>query len=59
MRYVGQLRFEHLRARNPFEELYTGVVCDAGLQAANSEEFDKDTTDPVVMFMPEGSKTHM
>ena len=26
---------------------------------ANSTEFDKDAAAPVVIFMPEGSKTHM
>ncbi|RWR94259.1 CTP synthase [Cinnamomum micranthum f. kanehirae] len=30
-----------------------------GLEKANSAEFDPDTPDPVVIFMPEGSKTHM
>ncbi|KAL4204941.1 hypothetical protein AMTRI_Chr01g112210 [Amborella trichopoda] len=30
-----------------------------GLQDANSTEFDPDTTSPCVIFMPEGSKTHM
>lgn len=30
-----------------------------GLERANSEEFNKQTPDPVVIFMPEGSKTHM
>ncbi|XP_074590998.1 uncharacterized protein LOC141846873 [Curcuma longa] len=30
-----------------------------GLQRANSEEFDPQTPDPVVIFMPEGSRTHM
>ncbi|XP_071922872.1 uncharacterized protein [Coffea arabica] len=30
-----------------------------GLQRANSTEFDADTQNPVVIFMPEGSKTHM
>ncbi|THU61991.1 hypothetical protein C4D60_Mb01t00430 [Musa balbisiana] len=29
------------------------------LRDANSMEFDPDTTAPVVIFMPEGSKTHM
>uniref|UniRef100_A0A1D1XJY7 CTP synthase n=1 Tax=Anthurium amnicola TaxID=1678845 RepID=A0A1D1XJY7_9ARAE len=29
------------------------------LQDANSTEFDPDTTNPCVIFMPEGSKTHM
>nr|XP_009394136.1 PREDICTED: CTP synthase-like isoform X2 [Musa acuminata subsp. malaccensis] len=29
------------------------------LREANSMEFDPDTTAPVVIFMPEGSKTHM
>ncbi|GER42782.1 CTP synthase family protein [Striga asiatica] len=29
------------------------------LQRANSSEFDNETPDPVVIFMPEGSKTHM
>ncbi|CAA0828254.1 CTP synthase family protein, partial [Striga hermonthica] len=29
------------------------------LQRANSSEFDDETPDPVVIFMPEGSKTHM
>ncbi|XP_042427991.1 CTP synthase 1-like isoform X1 [Zingiber officinale] len=29
------------------------------LREANSTEFDPDTTTPVVVFMPEGSKTHM
>ncbi|KAJ3214541.1 CTP synthase ura7 [Dinochytrium kinnereticum] len=32
-------------------------VC--GLADANSEELDKDTANPVVVFMPEISKTHM
>ena len=27
--------------------------------AANSTEFDKECSEPVVIFMPEGSKTHM
>lgn len=30
-----------------------------GLMDAQSSEFDQDTSNPVVMFMPEGSKTHM
>ncbi|GAA0142854.1 hypothetical protein Leryth_009008 [Lithospermum erythrorhizon] len=30
-----------------------------GLERANSTEFDSQTSDPVVIFMPEGSKTHM
>ncbi|CAA2979033.1 CTP synthase [Olea europaea subsp. europaea] len=30
-----------------------------GLERANSTEFDDKTPDPVVIFMPEGSKTHM
>ncbi|KAG6672711.1 hypothetical protein I3842_16G073300 [Carya illinoinensis] len=30
-----------------------------GLHDANSTEFDPDTTNPCVIFMPEGSKTHM
>lgn len=30
-----------------------------GWKDANSEEFDKNTTKPVVIFMPEGSKTVM
>ncbi|CAA3022627.1 CTP synthase 1-like [Olea europaea var. sylvestris] len=30
-----------------------------GLQDANSTEFDPDTQNPCVIFMPEGSKTHM
>ncbi|KZV44150.1 CTP synthase [Dorcoceras hygrometricum] len=30
-----------------------------GLERANSEEFDDKTPHPVVIFMPEGSKTHM
>ncbi|KAI8522621.1 hypothetical protein RHMOL_Rhmol13G0010300 [Rhododendron molle] len=30
-----------------------------GLEKANSEEFDDETPNPVVIFMPEGSKTHM
>uniref|UniRef100_A0A2P2LEZ3 CTP synthase n=2 Tax=Rhizophora mucronata TaxID=61149 RepID=A0A2P2LEZ3_RHIMU len=30
-----------------------------GLERANSAEFDAQTTNPVVIFMPEGSKTHM
>jgi CTP synthase len=30
-----------------------------GLQDANSTEFDADTNSPCVIFMPEGSKTHM
>ncbi|XP_077226960.1 CTP synthase family protein [Tasmannia lanceolata] len=30
-----------------------------GLQDANSTEFDPDTKSPCVIFMPEGSKTHM
>ncbi|XP_061982690.1 uncharacterized protein LOC133702370 [Populus nigra] len=30
-----------------------------GLQDANSTEFDPDTKDPCVIFMPEGSKTHL
>ncbi|KAJ0971769.1 hypothetical protein J5N97_019728 [Dioscorea zingiberensis] len=29
------------------------------LRDANSTEFDPDTTNPCVIFMPEGSKTHM
>lgn len=29
------------------------------LESANSEEFDEETPNPVVIFMPEGSKTHM
>ncbi|CAH9132596.1 unnamed protein product [Cuscuta epithymum] len=29
------------------------------LEKANSTEFDEETPDPVVIFMPEGSKTHM
>ncbi|XP_023768950.1 uncharacterized protein LOC111917501 isoform X1 [Lactuca sativa] len=30
-----------------------------GLQNANSTEFDPETKNPCVIFMPEGSKTHM
>ncbi|KAI4374359.1 hypothetical protein MLD38_012364 [Melastoma candidum] len=30
-----------------------------GLEKANSTEFDADTPHPVVIFMPEGSRTHM
>ncbi|XP_020529851.1 CTP synthase isoform X2 [Amborella trichopoda] len=30
-----------------------------GLKRANSTEFDSETTEPVVIFMPEGSRTHM
>ncbi|XP_023894419.1 uncharacterized protein LOC112006369 [Quercus suber] len=30
-----------------------------GLHDANSTEFDSETTNPCVIFMPEGSKTHM
>lgn len=30
-----------------------------GLERANSTEFDENTENPVVIFMPEGSKTHM
>jgi CTP synthase len=30
-----------------------------GLERANSTEFDAQTSDPVVIFMPEGSRTHM
>ncbi|GLU08567.1 hypothetical protein SLE2022_254730 [Rubroshorea leprosula] len=30
-----------------------------GLQDANSTEFDPETSNPCVKFMPEGSKTHM
>ncbi|KAF2325102.1 hypothetical protein GH714_022781 [Hevea brasiliensis] len=30
-----------------------------GMERANSEEFDAQTADRVVMFMPEGSTTHM
>ncbi|KAJ8761178.1 hypothetical protein K2173_001234 [Erythroxylum novogranatense] len=30
-----------------------------GMQDANSTEFDLDTLNPCVIFMPEGSKTHM
>ncbi|GFZ19361.1 CTP synthase family protein [Actinidia rufa] len=30
-----------------------------GLETANSEEFDAETPNPVVIFMPEGSRTHM
>jgi len=30
-----------------------------GLEGANSTEFDEDTPHPTVIFMPEGSKTHM
>ncbi|GMP71242.1 hypothetical protein CsSME_00029733 [Camellia sinensis var. sinensis] len=30
-----------------------------GLQDANSTEFDPNTSNPCVIFMPEGSKTHM
>ncbi|XP_011020952.1 PREDICTED: CTP synthase-like isoform X1 [Populus euphratica] len=30
-----------------------------GLQDANSTEFDPDTKNPCVIFMPEGSKTHL
>ncbi|XP_056170646.1 uncharacterized protein LOC115673653 isoform X2 [Syzygium oleosum] len=30
-----------------------------GLDTANSTEFDAETPNPVVMFMPEGSRTHM
>ncbi|XP_073314374.1 uncharacterized protein [Primulina huaijiensis] len=30
-----------------------------GLESADSEEFDDKTSHPVVIFMPEGSKTHM
>ncbi|CAA2937329.1 CTP synthase-like [Olea europaea var. sylvestris] len=30
-----------------------------GLRDANSTEFDPDTQNPCVIFMPEGSKTHM
>ncbi|KAK8326530.1 hypothetical protein V6Z11_A11G122300 [Gossypium hirsutum] len=30
-----------------------------GFERANSAEFDKETPNPVVIFMPEGSRTHM
>jgi len=30
-----------------------------GLEGANSTEFDEDTPHPAVIFMPEGSRTHM
>ncbi|KAF5455340.1 hypothetical protein F2P56_024930 [Juglans regia] len=30
-----------------------------GLESANSTEFDDQTPNPVVIFMPEGSRTHM
>ncbi|XP_075642414.1 uncharacterized protein LOC142613796 isoform X1 [Castanea sativa] len=30
-----------------------------GLERANSNEFDNETPNPVVIFMPEGSRTHM
>lgn len=30
-----------------------------GLKDANSTEFDPNTKSPCVIFMPEGSKTHM
>ncbi|XP_050264524.1 uncharacterized protein LOC126708699 isoform X1 [Quercus robur] len=30
-----------------------------GLERANSSEFDEKTPNPVVIFMPEGSRTHM
>ncbi|KAK4750374.1 hypothetical protein SAY87_027823 [Trapa incisa] len=30
-----------------------------GLDTANSTEFDENTPNPVVIFMPEGSRTHM
>uniref|UniRef100_A0A1D1Z5M4 CTP synthase n=1 Tax=Anthurium amnicola TaxID=1678845 RepID=A0A1D1Z5M4_9ARAE len=30
-----------------------------GMERANSTEFDPETSDPVVLFMPEGSRTHM
>nr|XP_023923510.1 CTP synthase-like [Quercus suber] len=30
-----------------------------GLERANSNEFDDNTPNPVVIFMPEGSRTHM
>ncbi|OMO82065.1 CTP synthase [Corchorus olitorius] len=30
-----------------------------GLARANSAEFDEHTPDPVIIFMPEGSRTHM
>ena len=30
-----------------------------GLEGANSTEFDEDTPHPTVIFMPEGSRTHM
>ncbi|KAL2510502.1 CTP synthase family protein [Abeliophyllum distichum] len=30
-----------------------------GLEKANSTEFDDNTPNPVIIFMPEGSKTHM
>ncbi|KAM7495814.1 hypothetical protein LguiA_020228 [Lonicera macranthoides] len=30
-----------------------------GLERANSAEFDAETPNPVVIFMPEGSRTHM
>ncbi|MBT4058775.1 MAG: CTP synthase (glutamine hydrolyzing) [Euryarchaeota archaeon] len=30
-----------------------------GLKGANSTEFDEDTPHPAVIFMPEGSRTHM
>ncbi|KAK1293899.1 hypothetical protein QJS10_CPA16g01619 [Acorus calamus] len=30
-----------------------------GLERANSTEFDLKTPDPVIIFMPEGSRTHM
>ncbi|XVF32859.1 hypothetical protein REPUB_Repub17cG0119000 [Reevesia pubescens] len=30
-----------------------------GLEKANSTEFDEKTPDPVIIFMPEGSRTHM
>ncbi|XWS46580.1 hypothetical protein CRYUN_Cryun14cG0080200 [Craigia yunnanensis] len=30
-----------------------------GFERANSTEFDEQTPDPVIIFMPEGSRTHM
>jgi len=54
-------------SKKPFFGICLGFQCAViegarnllGLKHASSTEFKKDTKEPVVMFMPEGSTTHM
>ncbi|KAF8392621.1 hypothetical protein HHK36_022969 [Tetracentron sinense] len=46
--------------RIPYLGICLGMqISVLGLERANSTEFDAETPDPVVFFMPEGSRTHM